>query len=167
MASSTFSRRGVLVGAGAAGSVTACSQLGASGAATSQAAAAEAHDHHASADHAAHEMAKPAVMDDHVLHTLLHCKAASEACLTHCITTLATGDPSLAACAERVRETAALCDASITLVSARSLLTPDLLAVCKAACEMCRAECEKHASHHQTCADCADSCVAVIEAIDA
>ncbi len=165
--SSTFSRRGVLIGAGAAGSVTACNHLGATSAATSQAATVGAHDHHDPAEHTGHDMAKPAAMDDHVLHALLHCKAASEACLTHCITTLATGDPSLAACAERVRETAALCDASITLVTARSSLTSDLLAVCRAACEMCEAECEKHAGHHQTCADCADSCTAVIEAIGA
>lgn len=166
MSKHTFSRRGVLVGAvGSAGGVAACSSMGTAGAGLTMAAAEGEHEHHE--HHSDHEMKMPSAMHDEVLHALLHCKAMSEVCLTHCINTLATGDPSLAACAARVRETAAICDASITFVTAGSPAKDDLLAVCKKVCEMCEAECRKHAGHHQQCADCADSCVAVIEALSA
>ncbi|MGB3624736.1 MAG: hypothetical protein WA989_02845 [Henriciella sp.] len=168
MATPTLSRRGVLVGAvGSAGGVASCGNLGlsAAGAGLADAGADTSHEHH---EHGGdHDMMMSTEINHKTLHALLHCKAMSEICHSVCIDVMQTGDTSMADCARRVRETAAICDASITFVTSGSPLTDELLAVCKETCELCKAECDKHADHHTECAECAKSCVDVIEAIGA
>ncbi len=102
-----------------------------------------------------------------VVHALLHCDRAGEACLTHCLALLAAGDASMAACARGVREMLAVCGATRTLMQSQSALAAAQLAVCRNACAACRAACQPHAAHHAECGACAQSCAETIAAIDA
>ncbi|MEM7433833.1 MAG: Csp1 family four helix bundle copper storage protein [Myxococcota bacterium] len=101
---------------------------------------------------------------DDLVAALGACVAAGEACLTHCLRRLSTGDSSLGACAMRVREMLAICPAVETLALSESSHLPRAAALCVEVCESCRAECAKHAGHHAECRACEEACRAVIAA---
>lgn len=101
------------------------------------------------------------------VQALSACTNAGEICLSHCIAVLATGDASMAVCAASVREMLAVCAAGRSLIPARSSFAGRQLALCREACVACRAACEPHAAHHETCGACAEACTAAISAIDA
>lgn len=92
------------------------------------------------------------------------CLTQGEVCLTHCLRLLSGGDPSLGACAARVREMLAVCTALQTLVASETSFLPQAAALCVEVCDTCRAECAKHAKHHRECRDCETACVGVIAA---
>ena len=77
------------------------------------------------------------------------------------------GDTTLAECAQRVRELAAMCTAARQLAVQSSPRLGALLDVCSASCEACEQECRKHEAAHAICKSCADACVAMVEAIKA
>lgn len=99
-----------------------------------------------------------------LLQALSRCIVASDVCLAHCIDLMSHGDTSMAACARRVTETRALCEAMLTLASQKSPLMPKLAVVAKEACKACEDECRKHADHHLACKNCADACAACVQA---
>ena len=99
--------------------------------------------------------------------TLGPCIQAGEACMNHCLGLLAKGDASLGGCAKRVREMLAVCRALETLVVSESRHLQAAAALCASVCDDCRAECEKHAHHHEECKACMEACVKVIAAAKA
>lgn len=102
-----------------------------------------------------------------VVHALMHCDMAGQACLTHCLALMAQGDTSVAECARNVRDTLAVCEATRTLLQNRSALAAAQLAVCRDSCTACRAACQPHLGHHEQCRACAQACTDAIAAIDA
>ena len=104
-----------------------------------------------------HEAAAPSGLID----ATADCRKKAEACLTHCISMLSTGDTSMAACAARVRDTIASSQALLALAAANSKHTKALAKVCADVCRDCEAECRKH-EKMPVCRDCADACAKMI-----
>lgn len=92
------------------------------------------------------------------------CVRAGEACLTHCITSLASGDTMMAQCAPAVRQMLAICRAVEQLATTNSAHLVDLARICLATCTECEAACRPHAGHHVECGECATACTATIAA---
>jgi Cys-rich four helix bundle protein (predicted Tat secretion target) len=90
------------------------------------------------------------------------CVAKGQSCLAHCLVLLADGDKAMAACAQSVSQTIALCNALESLAAQQSSLVPALAKVTLQACEACEKECRKHEQHAQ-CKACAESCLACIK----
>jgi Cys-rich four helix bundle protein (predicted Tat secretion target) len=90
------------------------------------------------------------------------CVAKGQACIAHCLVLLADGDKAMAACAQSVSQTIALCNALESLAAQQSSLVPALAKVTLEACQNCEKECRKHEQHAQ-CKACAESCVACIK----
>ncbi len=112
------------------------------------------------------DAANLSVEEGEALHALMHCDAAGETCLTHCLARMAQGDGSMAACASGVREMLAVCGPTRTLLQSRSALVAAQLVVCRDACSACRAACAPHTAHHAECAACAEACTRAIATID-
>jgi Cys-rich four helix bundle protein (predicted Tat secretion target) len=93
-----------------------------------------------------------------LIDAVMECQKRSEACLSHCISMLSTGDTSMAACAVTVRDTLALSNALTTLAAAGSKHTKAFAKLCAEVCRDCEAECRKHQDKMQVCRDCADAC---------
>ena len=90
------------------------------------------------------------------------CVARGQSCVAHCLVLLADGDKAMAACAQSVSQTIALCQALESLAAQKSPLVPALAKVTLEACQSCEKECRKHEQHAQ-CKACAESCVACIK----
>jgi len=90
------------------------------------------------------------------------CITKGQSCIAHCLVLLADGDKAMAACAQSVNQTIALCSALQSLAAQQSSLVPALAKVTLQACEACEKECRKHEQHAQ-CKACAESCVACIK----
>ncbi len=131
------SRRDLLVGAGALATL----------AAGGPALAAGTHDH------ASHAPQHPGL-----LAALEACTSTGRLCVSHCLVTFQEGDTSLAACAAKVHEMVAVCDALTELVAANSTHVASLASVCTDVCKECSAECKKHANEHRECKDCMEAC---------
>ncbi len=135
------SRRELLIGAG----------IGAGALATLAASGhARAAGHH---DHAQHAPQRP-----ELLKALEECTSTGRRCVSHCLTTFAEGDTSLADCARAVHEMVAVCEAMETLTISNSSHLAVLAKACVDVCETCRAECEKHAKMHKECRECMEAC---------
>jgi Cys-rich four helix bundle protein (predicted Tat secretion target) len=93
------------------------------------------------------------------------CHRKAEACLSHCISMLSTGDPSMGACAARVRDVLSSSEAVLGLAAAGSKYTKPMAKVCADICRDCEAECRKHADKMPVCKDCADACARMIQEI--
>ena len=85
------------------------------------------------------------------------CVGIGEMCLKHCLNLFATGDTSLAACAARIQEMDAMCQALSVLAAADSAQLKAFIPVCIAICDACEQECRKH-THHPICIETADAC---------
>lgn len=96
-----------------------------------------------------------------------HCVAEADICDQHCLAMFREGDTTLAECAARVRELAALCTAAGKLAVQESPRLDALLDVCAESCKACETECRKHEAKHAVCKTCADACVAMVDAIKA
>lgn len=90
------------------------------------------------------------------------CSAKGQACVAHCLVLLADGDKAMAACAQSVSQTIALCNALESLAAQQAPLVAALAKVTLEACIACEKECRKHEQHAQ-CKACAESCVACIK----
>jgi Cys-rich four helix bundle protein (predicted Tat secretion target) len=95
------------------------------------------------------------------------CVIKSQECIAHCQELLAKGDTSLSECLRTTLELVPLGEASKTLASYGSGLTPKMAKVFQEACETCAAACKKHAHHHAECKACYESCLKCIEACKA
>ncbi|MEQ1618086.1 MAG: hypothetical protein ABL883_07050 [Terricaulis sp.] len=126
-------------------------------------------DHSSHGGHAGHAGPDTGLSEPEsaVVHALAHCDMVGQACLTHCLSLLAQGDASMAACASGVREMLSVCQATTVLIQSRSSLAAAQLAVCRDACAACRAACLPHVDHHTQCSECAQACTRAIVAIEA
>jgi Cys-rich four helix bundle protein (predicted Tat secretion target) len=88
------------------------------------------------------------------------CVQKGQACIDHCLVLQGDGDKDIAACAQSVTTTTALCAALQVNANANSKYLPKLAALARQACLDCAAECRKHADLHAQCKDCMESCEA-------
>jgi Cys-rich four helix bundle protein (predicted Tat secretion target) len=85
------------------------------------------------------------------------CEKKGEACLTHCIAMLSTGDPAMGGCAAAVRDMLASVRALGVLATGNSKNARALAKTCGDICRDCEAECRKH-DKHPVCHECAEAC---------
>lgn len=102
-----------------------------------------------------------------IVDAAIDCMEESEVCMAHCLRTFNEGDTMLAKCATLVNETSIVCLALAKLAAAGSAHLAETAKLSIATCKDCEAECRRHASHHDECKACADSCVACIKACEA
>ncbi len=88
------------------------------------------------------------------------CVQKAEACLSHCLILLGNGEKEMAACAQSVNQTMAICRALESLAGQNSKYAASLARVALDACLECEKECRKHEKKHAECKACADSCAA-------
>lgn len=86
------------------------------------------------------------------------CIAAGEACLSHCLRLLQSGDTSMADCSRTVHAMLAICRAVPALATSSSPHLGRLAAICADVCSECEATCAAHASHHDECRACMEAC---------
>jgi Cys-rich four helix bundle protein (predicted Tat secretion target) len=90
------------------------------------------------------------------------CVAAGEACLSHCLRTLQSGDTSMAEPSRKVHAMLAICRAVPALATSGSPHLGRLAALCRDTCQECHDVCARHAGHHAVCRVCTDACAATI-----
>ncbi len=88
------------------------------------------------------------------------CEKEGEICLEHCVARLAANDTTLAECARSVRDMLVACRAVSSFAIQRSPHLKEMATVCAKICRECEAACLKHASHHEECRRCGESCKA-------
>lgn len=86
------------------------------------------------------------------------CVQKGEICLQHCLDMLSTGDKSMAACAQSVRDMMIYCEALNKAANQNSKRLKALAKLAFDACKDCEDECRKH-EKMETCKACADACV--------
>jgi len=129
-------------------------------------AASHGHDHgHGKHDHSKHSSQMPDLLD-----AVNVCLDKGQRCISHCLVTFMEGDTELAACAAKVNEMHAVCDAFSYLVTANSRYVKAYGEVCAQVCMDCEKECLKHDKHEEckacakACADCREECERVVKA---
>ena len=90
------------------------------------------------------------------------CVAAGEACLSHCLRSLQSGDTMMADCSRRVHAMLAICRAVPALATSSSEHLGRLAAICRDTCQECHDACAPHASHHAECRACMEACAVTI-----
>ncbi|HEY2743482.1 MAG TPA: Csp1 family four helix bundle copper storage protein [Polyangia bacterium] len=122
----------------------------------------------ASVAKAAPKMAEPHAHGPNgaLLDVAADCVKKAQACLTHCLGMLSTGDTSMAACAATARDTIASSQALVELAAASSKHLKSMARTCAEICRDCEAECRKHQDKMPICRDCAEACAAMIKEAD-
>jgi Cys-rich four helix bundle protein (predicted Tat secretion target) len=92
------------------------------------------------------------------------CLTKGEACISHCLGMLASGDTSMGGCAKAAYEMHAVMQGLATAAAGGSKHLPALAKVAMEFCKDCEAECKKHADKHVSCKDCMDACTRTIAA---
>lgn len=87
-----------------------------------------------------------------------HCLTTGDACLAHCLESLATGDKMLGDCAVSTHQMLAVCHMIGTLAASDSPHLTKAAALCDSVCKDCKIACDKHAAMHAECKACADAC---------
>jgi Cys-rich four helix bundle protein (predicted Tat secretion target) len=90
--------------------------------------------------------------------TTADCVRVGEACLEHCIRSLASGSSMMADCAKAVQQMIPVCRAISSLSAMGSTHARALAATCAAVCAECASVCEPHVGHHAECKACFDAC---------
>lgn len=88
------------------------------------------------------------------------CIQKGEVCLNHCIDLLGQGEKEMAACARTVNEMLAVCGAMQQLANQNSKQLARMAAIAMDVCKQCEDECKKHATKHEACKACGESCAA-------
>jgi Cys-rich four helix bundle protein (predicted Tat secretion target) len=116
------------------------------------------HDHHG------HD-ASPKAASQHqaLVDAAFDCVRRGEACVPHCVETLAKGDTMLAECLESVLGMLPVCTAVARLAAMDAPRLKELAKVCGDICADCEKVCRKHESHHEVCKACADACAAFVK----
>ncbi len=126
----------------------------------------EGHEGHEG--HKGHDAAAAGEGGDMALvNTVADCIAAGQACLSHCIRLLSSGDTSMGDCAKAVNDMLAICRASESLAANNSKHLKAIAKLCIDGCTDCSKACTPHAGHHETCKACKEACDATIEAMKA
>jgi Cys-rich four helix bundle protein (predicted Tat secretion target) len=94
----------------------------------------------------------------HLAQTTADCVRAGEACLEHCIRSLASGSTMMADCAKSVQQMIPICRALSSLSAMGSKHAQAVAVSCADACAECAAVCEPHAGHHAECKACFEAC---------
>lgn len=115
------------------------------------------------ADHAGHRHEDHAPRHPELLDAVNACIDKGQRCIAHCLVSFREGDTTLAACAAKVHEMEAICQAFSYLLAANSSYGKDMAAICRTACADCEQECRKHADEHLECKECADACKRLVE----
>lgn len=112
------------------------------------------------AHHPGHSGMTPALgpKEATLLHASSDCYTKAELCQQHCLDMMATGDTTLAACAQSVREILIYCDALTKATARRSVHVKELARIAAQACDDCEKECHKH-EDMAVCKSCGDACV--------
>ncbi|MDH5720993.1 MAG: four-helix bundle copper-binding protein [Spirochaetia bacterium] len=113
-------------------------------------------------DHSAH---KPSKNVSVLADAASECVAYAEMCVAHCVELVKNGDTSIAECIATANEVIAACKALSSLANYNSMHIKDFAKACKGLCGHCEYECKKHASRHEACRECAESCARCVEAI--
>jgi Cys-rich four helix bundle protein (predicted Tat secretion target) len=92
------------------------------------------------------------------------CVDTGNACLQHCLDAFATGDKTLAACADAVNQMLAICRAAGVIAVGGSRHRAQAIQLCSAICGDCEKECRKHEAEHAVCKACAEACAATVKA---
>ena len=92
------------------------------------------------------------------------CVSIGQACKAHIYQTLASKDFELTQCLLEVRNTIAICETLVEVLTNGSAHDKALAKVCADICADCRDECNKHAAKHPICKAMAESCNASIKA---
>lgn len=116
----------------------------------------ERHEHHAGGE--SPPLAAPTDAQQAFARAAAVCIAAGEACLSHCLRSLQTGDTSMAECARTTHAMLAICRAVPALASSGSAHLGRLAALCADVCAECEASCAAHANHDEDCRACAEAC---------
>jgi Cys-rich four helix bundle protein (predicted Tat secretion target) len=87
-----------------------------------------------------------------------NCVTKGEACLQHCMDSLASGDTSMANCSKSVREMLVYCNALSKAAVQNSKHLKQLAKIAMETCKECETACRQHADKHAVCKACADSC---------
>ncbi|HTV22842.1 MAG TPA: Csp1 family four helix bundle copper storage protein [Polyangiaceae bacterium] len=90
--------------------------------------------------------------------TTADCVRAGEACLEHCIRSLAAGSSMMAECAKSVQQMIPICRALSSLSAMGSTHARALAGACADVCAECAAVCEPHVGHHAECKACFEAC---------
>lgn len=86
------------------------------------------------------------------------CAAASQACISHCQSVLATGDKSLGDCLKAVLDTDAIATAVARLARYDSAWAPVIAKQSISVLDACIEACRPHVAHHAVCRACSDAC---------
>jgi len=125
-------------------------------------------EHEGHEGHEGHDAAAAGEGGDMALvNTVADCIAAGQACLSHCIRLLSSGDTSMGDCAKAVNDMLAICRASESLAANNSKHLKAIAKLCIDGCTDCSKACTPHAGHHETCKACKEACDATIEAMKA
>jgi len=92
------------------------------------------------------------------------CVSIGQECKAHIYQTLKSDDLSLTQCLIEVRNTIAVCNSLVEVLTNGSVHDKALAKVCADICAVCRDECNKHAAKHPICKTMADSCDKSIKA---
>jgi Cys-rich four helix bundle protein (predicted Tat secretion target) len=92
------------------------------------------------------------------------CLLKGDACLSHCIMLLASGDMSMADCAKAVHDMHAMMVGLAAVAGSGSSHLPAVAKVAMEFCKDCEAACKKHADMHAVCKECMEACTRTIAA---
>ena len=102
--------------------------------------------------------------DTALLEAAHGCLLKGDACLSHCIMLLSSGDTSMAGCSKAVHDMHAMMVGLAALAGSGSRHLPAVAKVAMELCKDCEAECRKHADMHVVCKECAEACSRTIAA---
>jgi Cys-rich four helix bundle protein (predicted Tat secretion target) len=102
--------------------------------------------------------------DPAIMEAAHNCMLKGEACLSHCLDLLSTGDTSMNECSHAVRVMSAMMTGLAAVASQGSSHLPDVARVASQFCKDCEAACRKHADVHLICKECMDACTKTIAA---
>jgi hypothetical protein len=69
-------------------------------------------------------------------------------------------------CARTLPPMIAICRAMASLARMKSPHVKELVPVCRAICNECKASCEAHAGHHAECKGCFEACTNMLAVLD-
>jgi len=112
-----------------------------------------------------HDHSKHTAQLPDLLNATNDCVDKGQRCITHCLVTFREGDTSLAACASKVHEMVAVCNAFSYLLAANSEYVKAYAGICEKVCADCEKECLKHKEHIE-CKACAEACAELVDQIE-
>jgi Cys-rich four helix bundle protein (predicted Tat secretion target) len=106
--------------------------------------------------HRHHKQHEPKHQD--LVDAALECVAKGQACISHCLDLMASGDTSVAECTKSANLMTPFCDTFARFAVADSALLKDMAKMCVMVCENCEKMCHEHEDEHVECFECAQAC---------